>query len=109
MRLPDQPRHKTCGIVGDTTAFFNVGIRGRILSVVQNVARESISEGEIARRRETLIQQLGAPSYEGDDTHGNIVHYWHTDTLCASIYEVERPVWVQVSYNTPDFFGRCMS
>jgi hypothetical protein len=90
-------------------AFFNVGVGGRILSVVQNLALDSTTDFEVAFRRDSLTKQMGTPVYEGDDTHGNIVHYWHTDTLCASIHEAKQEPRVQVSLNTPDFFGRCMS
>jgi hypothetical protein len=109
LRLPKQPRHRICGRVGDTMAFFSVGVGGRILSVVQNLPLDSTTALEVKSRREALIRQMGSPVYEGGDTHGNFVHYWHTDSLCASLYEAKREPRVQVSLTTPDFFGRCMS
>ena len=109
IRLPRQPRHKLCIPEGDTSAFYTVGVAGRILSVVQNLPPDSISARHIEGKRQLLTKQLGKPAYEGDDTHGNIVHSWHSDSLCASLYEIARPRGVQLSYNTPEFFGGCVS
>ncbi len=103
--LPRQPAHEVCGLAADPSAFFYVGEGGRILGVVRNLPTDSTSASYLARQRQGLVRHLGEPVYEGDDTHGNTVHYWRSDSLCASLYEVVRPALTQLSYHTPDYFG----
>jgi hypothetical protein len=109
--LPGDPAHASCPIGPDTAAFYDVDRTGRVLRVVRNWASDSVGRAEAARVRQQLTSQFGAPTYAGDDTHGNQVYSWETAALCVGLYEgpLARGRGFQLNYRLRDLRGgQCM-
>ena len=105
-RMPGQPAFRTCLIGEDSSSFFYVGRTGRVLSVVRNWPADSTEA--TSRTLRVMTERFGAPTYAGDDTHGNMVHQWHMDSLCVSVHEPLREPYVQLDVSLPEFFaGKC--
>ena len=105
-RLPGTPAFATCLIPGDTSAFYYVGLTGRIYSVIRNWPAESTDA--TSRTLRLISGRYGQPTFAGDDGHGNTVHHWRMDSLCVSIHEPLREPFVQFNVTLPEYFaGRC--
>ena len=82
------------------------GRTGRVLNVLLNWSADARGQARAVQTIASLTKVFGPPVYEGDDTHGNWVHHWSTDTLCVGFYDLRMMHYFQLSRSTPDFLGR---
>ena len=105
-RLSGEAPYHLCTLPGKTTISVEIGRRGKVYSVLQIWSLDSAGRVRTAHTATSLTQMVGAPTYEGDDTHGNWVRHWSTDSLCVDLVELRRARIVQLIHTTPDAFGR---
>jgi hypothetical protein len=105
--LLDEPKHHACKVRSDSSRFYYVGISGRILGIVKTLPTDSAGLADLSIIRQNVTRQLGSPTYDGDDGHGNTVVHWASDSVCASLHLARSGTFAQLSFRTPEFSDRC--